>query len=64
MTNAQGRTSVTLSLPADLAERLEATAEERVVGKALLVEKALTGYLDALPPLNVEAAAPAPSLED
>lgn len=43
------RVSVTVSIRRDLAERLEHEADERLVGKGLLVERALDGFLDSLP---------------
>lgn len=41
------RVSIQVSIRKDLAERLDTEADSRVVGKALLVEKALEGLFDA-----------------
>lgn len=62
------RKSTSFTLREDLIERLDAEADARVVGRNLLVEKALEGYLDALPPLALpevgpKAAPPAPAPE-
>lgn len=59
------RVSKTWSVRKDLADRIEAEADARVVGQGLLVEKALESYLDALPTVDLTAAAipPVPSVE-
>lgn len=45
-------TRVTVTLPADLAERLRVAAEERVVGPGILVAYALETYLPELIPVD------------
>lgn len=52
------RKSVSFTLREDLVGRLDAEADARVVGRNLLVEKALEGYLDALPPLDLPDVVP------
>ena len=37
-----------VNLPVALVKRLETTAEQRMVGRRLIVERALTHYLDHL----------------
>lgn len=54
------RVSKSWTIRKDLAEKVEAEADARVVGQGLLVEKALEAYLAALPPINVETAVPTP----
>lgn len=57
------RVSKTWSVRKDLADRIEAEADARVVGQGLLVEKALESYLDALPTVDLTSAVipPVPS---
>lgn len=52
MTTRQGTKPITVSIDADLADKLDQVADERMVGKALLVEKALKAYLPTLPPVE------------
>lgn len=61
MTSSPSRSSVTLSIRKDLADQLDQVSEERMVGKAMLVEKALDAFLPTLPPL--QAAMPSDDLE-
>lgn len=49
------RTSVSFSIDKELIARLDTEAEARVVGRNLLVEKALEFYLDRLPDVRVDA---------
>lgn len=51
VTPSNTRASVTLSLRKDLADKLDQVSEERMVGKAMLVEKALDAFLPTLPSL-------------
>lgn len=65
MTASTTRASVTLSLRKDLADRLDQEADDRVVGKGVLVEKALEAYLPTLPALTAAVpTSPAPDMED
>lgn len=53
------RISKTWTIRKDLAERVETEADSRVVGQALIVEKALEAFLDQLtPPVTAGAAIP------
>lgn len=52
MTTPKDRTQVSVTIKTPLAERLDAEADARVVGKSLLVEKALEFYFAALPPIE------------
>lgn len=61
MTSSPTRSSVTLSIRKDLADQLDQVSEERMVGKAMLVEKALDAFLPTLPPL--QSAMPTDGLE-
>jgi len=45
------RTSITVRLPDALVARLDAACDERVVGRNLIVTRAVEHYLDRLPPL-------------
>ena len=63
MTQGQGRTSIAATIPTDLAHRLDQVAEERMVGKGLLVEKALVAFLDALPPVDASIPQTAPQAD-
>lgn len=58
MTTPKDRTQVSVRIKKDLAARLDREADARMVGKSLLVEKALEGYLDALPTLDVTPRPP------
>lgn len=53
MTAPAERKSVTISLPTALSDRLDAEADTRMLGKSLLVEKALGTFLDTLPAVNL-----------
>jgi predicted HicB family RNase H-like nuclease len=46
------RVATAVRLPADLHERLRAEATRRQVSANLLVEKAISVYLDRLPPYD------------
>lgn len=47
--NADARTrSITIRMKPEVVERLGRAADERVVGRNLLIEKAIERYLDAL----------------
>lgn len=46
----EGRTSKSWTIRTDLAERVKAEADSRLVGEALIVEKALETFLDTLDP--------------
>lgn len=50
----KGRVLVSVRLPEALAKRLEEESDQRVVGKDLLVQKALEAYLAAIPPMPEE----------
>lgn len=45
------RKQMSVTIRADLIDRLEKEADDRIVSKALIVEKAVEAYMDALPPL-------------
>lgn len=49
------RVSISASIAKPVADRLEAESEARMIGKGVLVEKALSFYLDRLPAVQVEA---------
>ena len=49
------RIATAIRLPSDLHERLRLEALRRQVSANLLVERAIAGYLDRLPPLADEA---------
>ena len=55
------RKSTSFTIREDLIERLDKEADARVVGRNLLVEKALEGYLDALPPIDLPEVTAAPT---
>lgn len=63
---ATDRKQLSVTIRADLIDRLEAEADSRIVSKALIVEKAVDAYLDALAPvedtLAVQAAVDASKL--
>lgn len=46
------RTSMSVSLPPELASKLQSEAESRLLNASLLVERALAAYLPTLPPMN------------
>lgn len=47
------RTPFSISLPPDLATKLTAEADARMVAPSWLVEKALAAFLPTLPPLDL-----------
>lgn len=54
---ATDRKQLSVTIRADLIDRLEAEADARIVSKALIVEKAVDAYLDALAPVEATLAA-------
>lgn len=46
------RTSLSVSLPPDLAAKLQGEADARMLNASLLVERAVAAYLPTLPPLT------------
>lgn len=50
----KGRVLVSVRLPEALAKRLEEEADQRIVGKDLLVQRAVEAYLAAIPPVPEE----------
>ena len=56
MTTPAQKKPITTSVDAEVADRLEREANDRVIGKGLLVEKAIVFYLDRLPPLDLAEA--------
>lgn len=54
--------STSLRLPRDLADRLDAIAEERLVGRNLLIVRAIEEFLDVLP--DVAESTTPPRLHD
>jgi predicted transcriptional regulator len=46
------RTSLSVSLPPELAAKLQSEAYDRMLNPSLLIEHALKAYLPTLPPLN------------
>lgn len=51
-TSKPKRMSLSISLPPELAARLQREADQRLIAPSLLVEKALAPYLAALPPID------------
>jgi predicted transcriptional regulator len=49
---AADRSVLHVRIPRPLHERLTATADERMVGTSLIVERAVEQYLDALVPVE------------
>lgn len=47
-----GHTVISFELPNELVTRLTDAATDRVVGRTLLVAKAIAYYLDHLPPVD------------
>jgi len=56
MTEPIARTSISVTIGKATADRLEAEADARMIGKGLLVEKALDFFFDRLPPLEATEA--------
>lgn len=43
--------TISVTVPAAVAERLEAIADERMIGKGVVVAKALEAFFKSLPPM-------------
>ena len=52
MTTPKDRAPLAVTISKPVAERLEKEADARMVGKGLIVEKALEAFLDGLPPVD------------
>ena len=52
--------TVSIRLDAELAERLNTAADDRVVSKSLLARKAIAYYLDHLPETDLPSIRPKP----
>lgn len=48
------KVQITAQVPKELADRLERVAEERIVGKGYLVQRAVTELLDRIDPDDVD----------
>lgn len=46
------RTTLAVTIDKTVHDRLEAEADSRMIGKGLIVEKAITAFLDRLTPVN------------
>lgn len=69
MTAPTGNVNISVSVPKATADALEKTSEDRMIGKGLIVAKALDAFIPTLPPLNgpvdtPKQAGPPPGLKD